>query len=97
MSNQKTAGQMLEKSITQQTASEDVIAKLESLNMFADSLADRIDQRLRPVCLPVTPMENNVEGATRAYPPLLMEINDKITSISNSLRLIETTLDRVEL
>ncbi|KAA0888712.1 hypothetical protein [Oryzomonas rubra] len=64
----------------------------------ANSLAEKVETRLRPITTPPSPNPGKSSpGEDSKYPPLFQELNGILESISDSLDAIDGTIYRVEL
>ena len=75
--------------------SSDILQLALRLSERARILSEDMEIKLAPITLPCPPKECTGEIG-KNYPPLLGELNNYLSSISNSLNLIEDTLYRCE-
>lgn len=76
--------------------SSDILQFAARLSERARVISEDMDSKLAPITLPCPPKECTGGEDGKNYPPLLGELNNYLSSISNSLNSIEDTLSRCE-
>jgi hypothetical protein len=82
----------------QQTPATETVIRAENLAEQLQSLAERLDRKLRPVLGRESPIkEMGQDKVQQEYPPLFEELRTRLTRFEESMKYIEYTLNRIEL